>query len=572
MNAPQPHNSRLVVIGNARYPHRRAAFMATLRKNGGFLNDLPLEYREGKAHMDRVAPRCFGEIHQLPHWWAASCDHIEAIEAALAGKADHLIVLEDDAHFTDGFEEDFLSAWNALPEGWRALRLGWNRTPETGMIATVWSRAGLEFAYDQLWQDRGTVIDRAFAKIRVRHPHGWHATGKAIVVNSPGAKQNGCDLPPQDNPVTFITTAKGEKHRRLAAALAASFAKWGWPKLYIVADAEVEGFETIVATDAHEKGRGLKTQFASFIPEVEGNVYFIDCDCEALAPPTWITRLSEGQVAGLPRASFKTDPISHLVCSGLLGFASWREAVDLGKEWWRQYQLTSTPSDEPALYRALFRTSKRWSLIPCGTRTEPLPGLTHHLVTTGRVKIPRHRLRDFRHWFDFRDVYDLAVARAPDGATLVEIGVWQGQSLDYLAKRAATTGKKLRVIGYDQFDPNYYLGAPEKDLTAVEWLSKVSERCKGASVVRSDSVAAAENHDDGSVYFVFLDGGHTEPQLTADIQAWLPKIALGGSVGGHDLDNPLHPSVRATLEKSGLRWESISKSSWIITDFSSVAP
>jgi hypothetical protein len=161
-------------------------------------------------------------------------------------------------------------------------------------------------------------------------------------------------------------------------------------------------------------------------------------------------------------------------------------------------------------------------------------------------------------------VYDLAIAHAPDGATLVEIGVWQGQSLEYLSKRAAAADKKLCVIGYDQFDPNYYLGSRENGLTSDEWLFKVCERCKGASVIRSDSVDAAKKHDDHSLYFVFLDGGHTELQLTSDIQAWLPKLSRGGILAGHDLDNPLYPSVRATLDKSGLAWQPVSRSSWIV--------
>ena len=52
-------------------------------------------------------------------------------------------------------------------------------------------------------------------------------------------------------------------------------------------------------------------------------------------------------------------------------------------------------------------------------------------------------------WFTFAAAYDVAVAEAPAGSTLVEVGCWHGKSLSYLARKAREADKGLRVIGVD---------------------------------------------------------------------------------------------------------------------------
>lgn len=176
----------------------------------------------------------------------------------------------------------------------------------------------------------------------------------------------------------------------------------------------------------------------------------------------------------------------------------------------------------------------------------------------------------FAGWFDYPDLYRKAVDEAPEGATMVEIGVWAGKSIGYMSSYSAAIRKNLKIIGYDQIDPTYYLGTPYKGITTVDgWLERLRgdlEQCcyfNCPEIRRSNSVDAASNHEDSSVFFCFIDGGHTEEQVTADIEAWSPKIAKGGILAGHDLGHRVHKGVRTALEKSNLNWEPISKSSWI---------
>lgn len=354
----------------------------------------------------------------------------------------------------------------------------------------------------------------------------------------------------------FVTTAKGEQHRGYASILAASFRKFNWPRLVVVSDGPVDGCDAVIVDSKHPKGRDLKTMFASYIPDVSGNVFFIDADCEAIGEFVSAPEIPPGHICGIPVISYNTLPKRYYMCSAGIGFHSRDEAVEFGLSWWEQYQKIGIPSDE----KALFRVARSKITIPCGTKEMFLPNLIHRIATNRPGNLPG--------WFDFDDVYREAVDAAPRGVTMVEVGVWRGKSLAFLSGLGIP--KSLKVIGYDQFDPNYYLGPPLPNMSSDQWLRLVREDMRKtsplnrANVIKSDSAKAASNHMDGSVFFVFLDAGHTEDRLSADIKAWLPKIAPGGILAGHDLDHPKYPGVRATLENSGLNWEGISKSSWIV--------
>lgn len=171
-------------------------------------------------------------------------------------------------------------------------------------------------------------------------------------------------------------------------------------------------------------------------------------------------------------------------------------------------------------------------------------------------------------WFNYEDVYRRLVDEAADGDAIVEVGVWCGRSLGYLAEYAQLCGKRLAITGYDQFDPAYRLGTPEPGLTSDSWLSQVRaamEACapwNPPTVERGDSSAAAHSHADGSLFAVWLDAGHTKENVLSDVRAWLPKVRSGGILAGHDLAD-YHPGVRQALDELGISYLPISESSWI---------
>jgi hypothetical protein len=55
-----------------------------------------------------------------------------------------------------------------------------------------------------------------------------------------------------------------------------------------------------------------------------------------------------------------------------------------------------------------------------------------------------------------------------------------------------------------------------------------------AEVVRKPSLVAVNDWLDNSLDFVYLDGDHSRENVTREITSWLPKIKVGGILGGHD--------------------------------------
>jgi hypothetical protein len=82
----------------------------------------------------------------------------------------------------------------------------------------------------------------------------------------------------------------------------------------------------------------------------------------------------------------------------------------------------------------------------------------------------------------------------------------------------------------------------------IDIVKKAGQR---ASVLRLDSVTAAQTFENHSLDVVYIDAEHTFDAVVRDIQAWAPKIRPGGLLCGHDYYN--HPpfEVRKALAAIG---------------------
>jgi len=147
--------------------------------------------------------------------------------------------------------------------------------------------------------------------------------------------------------------------------------------------------------------------------------------------------------------------------------------------------------------------------------------------------------------FDFADTYEEIIQNAPLNARLVEVGSWQGRSIIYLATYALENGRDdLDIWCVDTWAGN--LDNPEC-LNMVQKLGGSEElyqlflhNIKEAGVdhiikpKRSTSLLAAPDFLDGSCYFVFIDASHAYQDVVDDINAWWPKVQVGGVLAGHD--------------------------------------
>ena len=161
-------------------------------------------------------------------------------------------------------------------------------------------------------------------------------------------------------------------------------------------------------------------------------------------------------------------------------------------------------------------------------------------------------------WFTYARTYDRAVAEAADGAIFVEVGSWKGRSAYYMASRIKQSGKRIRFCCVD-----HWRGSPEHqqdpDVVAGTlydtFLRNVADVRAYLEPMRLSSLDAAAQFAVGSCALVLIDASHEYEDVRADIAAWWPKVALGGTLAGDDYDWP--GVQRAVDEAFGARVEKI---------------
>jgi hypothetical protein len=150
-------------------------------------------------------------------------------------------------------------------------------------------------------------------------------------------------------------------------------------------------------------------------------------------------------------------------------------------------------------------------------------------------------------WFDFDDIYELALRRcsAKKPARFVEVGAYKGRSACYMTERLAETGLPVRFDVVDTFAGDDDVGHgdlwPEfaANLERAGLLSRLTTH-------RRTSVEAARRFEDQSLDFVFIDARHTFEAVCDDLAAWWPKIKPGGLIAGHEYVHA--PGVRAAVD------------------------
>ena len=85
-------------------------------------------------------------------------------------------------------------------------------------------------------------------------------------------------------------------------------------------------------------------------------------------------------------------------------------------------------------------------------------------------------------------------------------------------------------------------------------------------VIRKASTEAANDFEDGSLDFVFIDADHTYEAVKADIAAWKPKVKKGGVLCGHDYENTDFPAwgVKKAVDGLGVCVDKGDNFTWFI--------
>ena len=123
-------------------------------------------------------------------------------------------------------------------------------------------------------------------------------------------------------------------------------------------------------------------------------------------------------------------------------------------------------------------------------------------------------------WFDFQQIYDMAIENAVDGDSFIEIGCYKGKSTAYLCDKITKSGKTIHVTVIDTFQHG----------TLSEFKDNV--KYKYLTILQMNSNEAHKFV--GSNSFIFVDGGHDYETVKADLNNFYGKITKGGMFAGHD--------------------------------------
>ena len=140
----------------------------------------------------------------------------------------------------------------------------------------------------------------------------------------------------------------------------------------------------------------------------------------------------------------------------------------------------------------------------------------------------KHFYQSIQGYFTFEDLYREVAFRASLHEDRhwhgVEVGVYAGRSAAFLAVELMRNRVDAELDLVD-----YFHGGTEELVATLQPVQPVI----GVIDTRG-SIAAAKSYRNAELDFVFLDADHSYEGVTADIDAWLPKIRPGGILAGHD--------------------------------------
>lgn len=139
-----------------------------------------------------------------------------------------------------------------------------------------------------------------------------------------------------------------------------------------------------------------------------------------------------------------------------------------------------------------------------------------------------------------------------------EVGVWDGRMSEQLLREL----DNLILVCVDRWEPpskddSYYnsgssIARQNQEVYNISYgmyRQRTDPFRDRVIEIKDDSVAATAGIKNMVLDFVFLDGDHSYAGVTRDIIAWLPKVKIGGYIGGHDYGHPDQGQVeRAVLD------------------------
>ena len=152
-------------------------------------------------------------------------------------------------------------------------------------------------------------------------------------------------------------------------------------------------------------------------------------------------------------------------------------------------------------------------------------------------------------WFDFENIYDIAIEHLKDGDIAVELGTFLGKSTCYFAQRLKESGKQVKFYACDIFDGSKAPFMPpewEKDFYDV-FLENLKKQEVSDIVIpfRGNSLNFVKNFENNSISFLYIDDDHRGEHFAKELKEWYPKVKIGGIMAGHDFH--IYPEIKTAV-------------------------
>lgn len=160
----------------------------------------------------------------------------------------------------------------------------------------------------------------------------------------------------------------------------------------------------------------------------------------------------------------------------------------------------------------------------------------HYAVING------HKIFGYSRYLHF---YKDIVNNSEDGALFVEVGSFLGQSTAAMGKFIKDSGKNISLHAVDIFELSDFSDEPHYDVirdhggdffASFMFNLNSAQAAEPVTPIKARSTDAANNYADRSISFLMIDASHAYQDVVDDIEAWYPKIKLGGIISGDDYD------------------------------------
>jgi len=165
-------------------------------------------------------------------------------------------------------------------------------------------------------------------------------------------------------------------------------------------------------------------------------------------------------------------------------------------------------------------------------------------------------------WFRYEELavlYELARKYLTKDDLAVEVGSWKGRSSFVLGSVCKEVGAKLICIdtfaGSVKEDQNY---KEAEKMGGWDFMEKyIKKNLEGLPVEYMVEISeiAFNSFKDDSIKFCFIDGDHTDPVISQDLNNFWPKVKKGGLFAGHDYDTSCPDVVYALHQKFGMDFD-----------------